>query len=415
LLSYTNQDRFELQNFTRLVSGKHNIRWGGLLRAISLHDRATQNYAGTFTFTSLDSYRLTVLGFEQGLTPRQIRASGGGASQFSISGGDPVVAIRQADCGFFLQDDWKLRPNFTLCGGLRYEAQTHSGDRSDFGPRIGFAWALGSVKGKAAKNAIRGGFGMFYDRLGESLTLDALRLDGVRQQQFLLPFPDFYPAVPSTQTLAGNAQPQAIRQVDAQWRAPMPIQAAIGFERQLPKNITLSTNYIHSRGVRVLRSRNINAALPGSGLHPYGGVDSIYLYETSALYRQNQIVTNLNARVSPKLTLSGFYARGRANSNSDGADTFPANQYDLSPEYGRAGFDVRHRVQSNGSISMPWGLRLSPFPTMASGRPYNITVGRDLNGDSLYLDRPAFGRSTGLMGGGQGGNRRFDLQLRYDF
>ena len=97
------------------------------------------------------------------------------------------------------------------------------------------------------------------------------------------------------------------------------------------------------------------------------------------------------------------------------AGTFPANQYDLSPEYGRAGFDVRHRVHSNGSISMPWGLRLSPFPTVASGRPYNITVGRDLNGDSLYLDRPAFGRSTGLMGGGQGGNRRFDLQLRYDF
>lgn len=510
LLSYTNQDRFELQNFTTLVSGTHNLRWGGLLRAISLHDRATQNYAGTFTFTSLNSYRLTVLGLQGGLTPEQIRASGGGASQFSISGGDPVAAIRQADFGFFLQDDWKLRPNFTLSGGLRYEAQTHSGDRSNFGPRIGFAWGLGGLKGKAAKNVIRGGFGMFYDRLGESMTLDAQRLDGVRQQQFLLPFPDFYPAVPSTQTLAGNAQPQAIRKVDSQWRAPMLIQGAIAFERQLPKNITLSTNYIHSRGVRVLRSRNINAALPGSGLHPYGGVNSIYLYETSALYRQNQIITNLNARVSPKLTLSGFYAWGRANSNSDGAGTFPANQYDLSPEYGRAGFDVRHRVQLNGSISAPWGLRLSPFLTVASGRPYNITVGRDLNGDSLYADRPAFatdlarasvvttnfgaldtaplpgqtiiprnygqgpgmvaanlrfaktfifgehaapgkkpssdprqltfsvnarnvinhpnlgnpngnlsslafGRSTGLMGGGQGGNRRLDLKLQFDF
>ena len=93
-----------------------------------------------------------------------------------------MATIRQVDFGFFLQDDWKLRPNFTLSGGLRYEAQTHSGDRSDFGPRIGFAWGLGSVKGKAAKNVIRGGFGMFYDRLGESLTLEALRLDGVRQQ-----------------------------------------------------------------------------------------------------------------------------------------------------------------------------------------------------------------------------------------
>ena len=61
-------------------------------------------------------------------------------------------------------------------------------------------------------------------------------------------------------------------------------------------------------------------------------------------------------------------------------------------EYGRAGFDVRHRVQLNGSIEAPWGLRLSPLLTAASGRPFNVTLGRDLNNDTLFTDRPAFAR-----------------------
>jgi hypothetical protein len=389
-LSFNNQDRYELQNFTSLIHSGHTIRWGGLMRAVSLTDQATQNYPGTFTFTSLDAYRATLLGLQNGWTPAQIRAAGGGASQFSLSGGNPLAALNQVDFGLFLQDDWKARPNLTLSGGLRYEAQTHSGDRSDFAPRLGFAWALGKATTKAPKNVIRGGFGIFYDRLSESLSLDALRLDGIRQQQFLIPFPDFYPAVPSIQTLTGSAQPQAIRKTDSAWLAPRMLQTAIGFERQLPKGITVSTNYLHSRGVHALRSRNINAPFPGIGVGPYGGVNSIYLYETSGLYRQHQLITNVNARINSKLTFTGLYAFGHAMSNTDGAGTFPANQYDLSTEYGRAGFDVRHRVQFNGSVSLPWGFRINPFLTIASGRPYNVTVGRDLNGDSLYNDRPAF-------------------------
>lgn len=101
-------------------------------------------------------------------------------------------------------------------------------------------------------------------------------------------------------------------------------------------------------------------------------------------------------RAGSKLSFSGFYAFGAAHSNSDGAGTFPANQYDLSTEYGRAGFDVRHRLQLNGSWSPKWGMRFSPFITLASGRPFNITTGKDLNGDGLYNDRPAFAPGGGF-------------------
>jgi hypothetical protein len=62
----------------------------------------------------------------------------------------------------------------------------------------------------------------------------------------------------------------------------------------------------------------------------------------------------------------------------------------LSAEYGRASFDVRHNFRFGGTINAPWGLRFNPLLIASSGRPFNITTGRDINGDSLFTDRPAF-------------------------
>jgi hypothetical protein len=396
--SFDHQNRYEVQNSTSYVKGLHTIRGGGLLRGVNLNNQAMQNYAGTFTFTSLSAYRLTLLGLRDQMTPVQIRAAGGGASQFSLAAGNPLASLNQFDYGLFLQDDWRVRTNLTLSGGFRYEGQTHVHGGYDLSPRLGLAWAPGAKKGAPSKNVIRAGFGIFYDRLSESLTLDALRQDGIRQQHFLIPNPDFYPMVPAPSTLTSAAQPQTIRETDSHWRAPSMLQMAIAYERQLPNHITVSANYIHSIGNHSLRSRNINAPLPVSGVLPYGGVNAIYLYETSGVFRQNQLITSVTARVNSRFSLNGSYVFGNAMSNSDGAGTFPASQYDLSHEYGRAGFDIRHRFQLNGSLSTRWGLRFSPFLTIASGRPYNITTGHDLNSDGLYTDRPAYA----LNGAGPG-------------
>jgi hypothetical protein len=181
-------------------------------------------------------------------------------------------------------------------------------------------------------------------------------------------------------------------------RSPVIMQSVGTLERQLPKNTTLSVTFTNSRGVHELRSRNINAPLPGtynplvpnSGVRPYGTAGNIYLYESSGLFKQNQVITNVNTRFNSKISLFGYYAFGLANSNTDGVGTFPSNQYDLSTEWGRANFNVRHRGLISGSINAPYGVRLSPFITMNSGAPLNITAGSDLNGDSIANDRPAF-------------------------
>ena len=146
-LSFTNQDRMEVQNTTTVTQGVHLLRWGGRLRGIYLKDQDTQNYTGTFTVSSLDSYRLTLLGRQAGLTPQQIRTSGGGASQFSIAAGNPLASLSQFDVGLFFLDDWRARPNLTLSLGLRYESQTRLSDHRNFAR----AWASRGVSAPKAR------------------------------------------------------------------------------------------------------------------------------------------------------------------------------------------------------------------------------------------------------------------------
>ncbi len=395
--SHTNTNRIELQNMTSLTRGPHTLRIGGRLREVLLSNQSMQNFNGTFTFSSLNAYRVTLAGLQSGLTPEQIRAAGGLPSQFSLTAGDPRASLSQFDIGLFAQDDWRLRRNFTLSLGLRYETQDHIDDRRDVAPRVGFAWGLGRGT-KPPKTVLRGGFGLFYDRVTEDLTMQTIQLNGVREQQYLIPFPSFYPNVPLAASLAGTMTPLTIREFSGSLRAPYVAQTAVSLERQLPKNVTLSVTYASSRGIHMLRSRNINAPLPGSNSlfdpasveYPFPGEGNLYIYESSGFFRQNQLITNVNARVNPNFMLFGFYALGKASSDTDGAGSFPANQYDLSGEYSRAGFDVRHRAVIGGSVTGPFGFQFSPFIFASSGRPFNITVGRDLNGDSLFNDRPAF-------------------------
>ena len=396
------ENRFEFHDMVSLARGRHIFKFGGRVRIINESNRSMENYNGVYTFSTFDSYQITEIGLRDGLSPSQIRALGGGASQFARVAGNPVAEVTQIDTGLFAQDDWRVRNNLTVSAGLRFEKQNNIDDWRSWAPRVGVSWAP-RFRAEQPLVVVRAGFGLFYERIRENLVLDTKRLNGVSQQQFLIPNPDFYPYVPAVSELTGFTRDQVVRVLGDGLRAPFVQQFALSVERQFFKNVTMSASYVSTRGVDSLRSQNTNAFLsgtydpsvPGSGVRPLPG-GNIYAYESNGRFRQNQFIANVNANVSKRLSLQGYYALGSATSDTDGAQTFPATPYDLTSEYGRAGYDVGHRAFIGGTVNGPLRLVLSPFIVAHSGGPFDITSGDDFNGDSVFNDRPAWATDLSL-------------------
>ena len=358
------------------------------------------------SITSIERYRRTQVFLAQGLTGAEIRLLGGGASQFRLSDGNPETKVSQWDFGGFFQDDWKVRPNLTLSLGLRYENQKNIDSNLNFAPRLGFAWSPG---GQQSKTVFRGGYGVFYERVEREPDDAGDRLNGVNQQQFTVQNPDFFPLIPTGEQLVSFAVPGSVFQLAEGLQAPYTLQSVFSVERQLPRNLTVATSYINIRTLHVLRTRPLNAPLPGtfipgvpaSGVRPLDCADfippeinpstrcNIFEYESSGRYNQNQFIVNFNSRLHATATFNAYYVLAKANSDADGTGSFPANPYDLSTEYGRASGDIRHRFVMTGNFRAPWGISLNPFIIVQSGRPFNITLGRDINGDTLNTERPS--------------------------
>lgn len=432
-VSNTNQ-RFDLQNFLAWQKGSHAFKFGGRLRHVRITDINPNNFGGTYTFTgglvptldvnndpifnqpvfvdSIERFRRTqvLLNDPRNLTPVEIRQRGGGASQFSMSAGEPLASVTQTDVGFYAQDDWRIKPNFTFSFGLRYEGQSNIDSKFNFAPRLAIAWSPGAANSaKPPSMVIRAGGGVFYNRFQESATLQANRFNGVNQQQvfvselplytttgtFIPPGPtplDAFPNVPPPATLTFSNQQITWRVADT-LQAPVVYMGGTQVERQLPMRFTMFAGLFFLRIHHVIRARDINAPVPGTGIRPLGNIGDVYQYESSARFNMNQMFIGFNNRFSRRITFFSSYVLSKTTNDADGqgGGLFPANSYDLSGEFSRAAFDVRHRFTFAGTISLPWQqISLNPFIIASTGRPFNITTGADTNGDRLFTERPSF-------------------------
>ena len=390
------QNHYELQDYLSALLGNHLLRVGGRFRNNIDSNTSTTGYNGQFTFPSIQAYEITQQGLAQGLTPAQIRAAGGGASQFALTAGAPKITIGVADFGGYVEDEWKMRPSMTLDYGMRFETQTHIHDHADFAPRLSYAWSIGAKDGQQPKAVLRAGIGIFYQRFLIDQILNAARQNGIQQQQYVVNNPDFYPLIPAPSTLGPSSLPTSYR-ISPLLHAPYTVQQSVSLERQFFQKLSTSLDYTYTRGVDLLLSRNINAPLPGtynindpsSGIRPSGTLQNIYQYESEGASKRNRLVLHLVYRTQP-ITLYGYYLLGYEKANTSGPNSFPSNQYNLHADYGRASDDIHHRAYFGGLLNLPWQFVLNPFLVLQSSSPFNITVGEDLNGDSQFNDRPAF-------------------------
>jgi hypothetical protein len=309
----------------------------------------------------------------------------------------------------------------TLSGGVRWETQNHIHDHNDWAPRVALAYALDAKGKQPAKTVLRAGYGIFYDRLplGDLMSATQQGFDS-GQIQITSASPacltgtdlnnmDFSACAP---TAPYTPTPETtLVAISPTYHSPYTQQLGASIERQLTKTTTLTGTYLHSFGVHQMVTRNANpyAPLPGTTyynsttgprLNPNVGI--VQEYYPEGIFNENQMILNVNARISPKFGLFGFYNLSFANADVAGSGGFgggsvannASNAYNLHQDYGRATFVNRHNLFLMGNYTAPWAIRLNPFLVVRSGRPYNVVSPTDVTGDNFMNNRPSYADSS---------------------
>lgn len=380
-----NQDMYELQNYFAGAKGSHSLNFGARLRAYRDANFTNAGSNGAYTFKSIPAYL--------SLTPQTFA--------FTVINRYTARAIL-FDAGLFYQDDWKVSPRFTFSYGLRWETQNLIQDKSDWAPRVSFAYALGKTQGRQPpKTVLRGGYGWFYERFtvpnsfgslaGTPYIINTIHQNGFNQINYIATDP-VYPARP----IPSAATAPTVFNVDPHFRSANDMQAAIGVDRQIAKRMTGNVTYLYGRGVHQYLTNNIGApdfATAFQGIYPNAPLppaqENIDQYQAGGVYRQTEIIGSLRATY-PRFSFVSFYTYNNAKADTNGVAYTPSVAQNPGLDYGRATFDIRNRFLIFGNVSAPYGIALTPFLSYNSGTPYNVTIGSDLTRNNTFAARPTY-------------------------
>jgi hypothetical protein len=405
----TKQNRLQFSNTLSMIAGNHILKFGGEFQRVD-----SSLFLGVFRQGRIE--------FVQDFADFDRNGDG------QINDADLLFAVtlrsqfpeRDLNLGdvdnnyfaFFAQDDWRVTNNLTLNLGLRYEADTNVknnsgyGDRNplvapfyrgerkadynNFAPRVGFNYAVDS-----GKFSIHGGYGIYYDRVTlEIITLER-GLDGralpiaVRagnaltapngQPIFLDPNGRFLPFAPTVANpFSGFVLPGAgasgINIIDNDLQNPMIQQSNLGVQWEFADGYVARADYLHNFGTHFIIGRTV-----GTVFNPVvGGQDRVVNLESSVNFKYDGLLLSVEKRFANRFGFRAAYTLSKAfNYANDDQIPFsngPVNPNDLRLEYGPTPNDQRHRFTAAGTFEMPYGFRLSPILTLASGVPMDILL-----------------------------------------
>lgn len=467
----TKERKFQFRDDFNLISGNHTMKFG-------------VNYIHTildgYFYFGTRGYSIT---FNQ--SPTAILANPAGYNRdglvqsLTYSDGASSHAQKIDQLAFYFQDDWKIHPNLTLNLGLRWDANignlpTQDRNRTillldqinhpyanaltqdqqkltrttpswtEFQPRIGFAWDPWGRN----KTVIRGGYGIFYDQIFQNLSLfsatqsepqvfqTAISLSGPDLTTFRYGFSTL-PAVPANFNY-GNLFTGAVGRInDPDAKEPYVQKFSIGFQHELTKNMSISSDFVHTLGLNEPRFLNINPQIQRTCNPDYPGaippgaplpnptnpayiaacprqastrlLDTAFIAAGLGAGRLNQInmfaTTNRslfdswtttfkyrksNLLLNASYVLASSRAWGgqpTASYSGNGIVITPEKQF-ADGEFGPTRMDERHRIVISGVIGLPWGFQVAPILQYGSPRPFSANTGFDIDGDGVAtIDR----------------------------
>ncbi len=321
-------------------------------------------------------------------------------SGFTQTFGNTVVPQTNPNVGFYLQDEWKARPSLTFNAGIRYDLQfleSIATDRNNFSPRAGFAWSPFASR----RTVIRGGFGLFYDRVPLRALANALLSSGntttltssSQVSVSLSPTQAGAPVFPNILTTLPAGVLPTFTTMDPGMRNAYSTQGNVEFEQQLSANTTFSAGYQHLRGLHLIVSINQNApscvaAGTNNGCRPNPAFANNSQYRSQADSRYDGLHLSFQQRPSRWGSYRISYALSRSRNNvGEFFFSSPIDPFNIWRDYGRSDDDQRHRVVFNGEVHssmgaanglwqhLSHGFRLSGILQYYSAFPLNLTTG----------------------------------------
>ena len=428
--SFPDERRWQFADTVTMTAGNHTVKFGGDVNFVKDIINNLRFIGGEFNYTGatlgLPDFIVDYVNFQTNGSLRTLSASSNilGRCASSVSASQPTVFRRAGKCyqgnynqgfgvlglnmktqdlDYFVQDDWRVTPRFTLNLGLRYEYQRNPdpvnvnpllpqtanrvSDKNNFGPRIGFAY---DVSGDG-KTSLRGGWGIYYGRVINSTVYNALVNTGVGtdqgQRQFTTsatnlpvactganpalgaddcPFMPIYPNV----LPASNPPVGAVQFFDANFQLPQIHQWDFIVEREISRNTVVSASYLGSFGNSLPNfvdtnlpppSRTVALSVVGgpaagqtyltpifTGTRPDTRFAQITAIRSNVFSKYHALVLQANRRLTNGLQFQTNYTLSRASDNGQSSTTFtannlPFNAFDQSGEDGLSAFDRRQK------------------------------------------------------------------------
>jgi hypothetical protein len=342
--------------------GRHTLRTGLLVEQERYESSSLRNYLGTFVFAGLDAYLA------------------GTPTTFTQRIGSTDIAFTDTRTGIFLQDDIRLTEALSFGLGVRQEFQPSIDDMVNIAPRVSLAWTT------KARTVLRFGVGAFYEWHDTSLIEEAQRLDGNESYELVIqnpgypdPFAGGSAVAPLPPTRLITSDTLGVARV---WRG------SVTLEKRFGRTVNLRSTIYRQIGDAEPRARDINA--PIDGARPDASSGNILLLDSTGRSRRTSADTNLTLNGLWNRRLFGHmnYRVGRFLNDADSALSLPADSLHPEREWGPARQDIRHRGFVGLTLRVPNSFSVGFTNRWQSAPPFNITSGRDTNGDTISNDRP---------------------------
>lgn len=449
---------FQYQDVLSYTKGRHTFRGGVDVNHLAIVDSIPFNSRGTISFlggTAADADNC-------GLAASQFDPTGGctGLANFidNFTGpsgvltkvfGSPILQPFVTTYAPYLQDTWRMKENFTLTLGVRYEylgtpenilqfpavlpgtqfglagatfpavySAKQPTDRNNFGPRIGFAYTPHVFERLFRnKTVIRAGYGMFYDSLftnildntggtspnavGGTITGTAAQNNGRGQANATGSLNAVTPTLnplATVNSIAGNL----VNPVTHQWN--------VDIQRELPAGFVFTAAYVGTRGEHLFVNQQYNPGVNNVRMNPALGSVTVRTNGADSIYHAGQF--SIDRKFAKGLLLRGAYTYSKliddasevfAITASSSASQNPFNQ---GQDRGLSAYDRRQRFVLTYIWDLPYVHRtegayrllnaitghweFSGFATFQSGIPDSILTGSDRNHDlNATNDRPS--------------------------